>query len=92
VGAVRALNPATGQVAWEYRLFSPLGLDCFRRLGIWCLGHDEGQAFALQASTGKLLLAIQAGGVAHSNPMTYLSDGKQAGGVGWECFVLFGLE
>jgi alcohol dehydrogenase (cytochrome c) len=93
-GAVRALNPATGQVAWEYRLFSPPWAGLLSTAGNLVFGAtNEGQAFALQASTGKLLWRFQAGGVARSNPMTYLSDGKQqvAVGVGNVLYV-FGLE
>jgi alcohol dehydrogenase (cytochrome c) len=93
-GAVRALNPATGQVAWEYRLFSPPWAGLLSTAGNLVFGAtNEGQAFALQASTGKLLWRFQAGGVARSNPMTYLSDGKQqvVVGVGNVLYV-FGLE
>ena len=38
---------------------------------------NEGQIFALQASTGKLLWKFQGGGAVRSNPMSYLSEGKQ---------------
>ena len=37
----------------------------------------EGQMFALNATDGKPLWRFQGGGTVRSNPMSYLSDGKQ---------------
>jgi alcohol dehydrogenase (cytochrome c) len=37
----------------------------------------EGDFFAVDASTGKLLWRIQTGGAIWSNPISYLSEGKQ---------------
>jgi len=38
---------------------------------------SEGQVFALQGDTGKLLWRFQAGSTARGNAMSYMSDGKQ---------------
>jgi alcohol dehydrogenase (cytochrome c) len=77
-GAVRAFEPGTGTVAWEYRLFSPPWSGLLSTGGNLVFGStNEGQVFALAASTGKPVWRFQAGGAGRSNPMTYLSDGKQ---------------
>jgi alcohol dehydrogenase (cytochrome c) len=77
-GAVRAYNPATGQMAWEHRLFSPPWSGLLSTGGGLVFGAtNEGQFYALNAATGKLLWRFQGGGMARSNPMSYLSDGKQ---------------
>jgi alcohol dehydrogenase (cytochrome c) len=93
-GAIRALNPATGALAWEYRLFTPPWAGVLSTAGNLVFGStNEGQAFALQASTGKPLWRYQAGGAARSNPISYSSDGKQyvAMAIGNALYV-FGLE
>ena len=77
-GAVRALHPATGQLAWEYRLYSPPWAGLLSTAGNVVFGSTmEGPCYGLQASTGKLLWRYQAGGQGHTNPISYLSDGKQ---------------
>jgi alcohol dehydrogenase (cytochrome c) len=77
-GAVRALEPATGVVKWEHKLFSPPWAGLLSTAGnIVFGGTNEGQFFALQASTGKPLWRFQAGGAARSNPVSYSVDGKQ---------------
>jgi alcohol dehydrogenase (cytochrome c) len=93
-GAVRAFHPVTGEVAWEHRLFSPPWSGLLSTAGGLVFGGtNEGQAYALQASTGKPLWRFQAGGQARSNPMSYLYDGKQyvAMAMGNALYV-FGLE
>ena len=40
-------------------------------------GSEEGDFFALDASTGKSLWNFQTGGEITANPITYLSNGKQ---------------
>jgi alcohol dehydrogenase (cytochrome c) len=56
-------------------------------------GTNEGQVFALQASTGKPLWRYQAGGMARSNPISFSMEGKQyvATTMGNSLYV-FGLE
>ncbi|MBM3739551.1 MAG: PQQ-dependent dehydrogenase, methanol/ethanol family [Acidobacteria bacterium] len=77
-GAIRAFKPATGEVVWEHKLFSPPFSGVLSTAGnIVFGGTNEGQFFALQGTTGKLLWKFQAGGISRSNPMSYLVDGKQ---------------
>lgn len=93
-GAVRAFEPATGTVKWEHKLFSPPWAGLLSTAGNLVFGGtNEGQLFALQASTGKPLWRFQAGGAARSNPISYAVDGKQyvAMALGNALYV-FGLE
>lgn len=77
-GAVRAFVPATGEMKWEYRLFSPPWAGLLSTAGNLVFGStNEGQVFALQASTGKPLWRYQTGGVGRGNPISYSVEGKQ---------------
>jgi len=90
----RAFNPATGELAWEHKLFSPPWAGLLSTAGNLVFGStSEGQVYALQASTGKPLWRFQAGGMARSNPMSYTSDGKQYFAVAMgNALYVFGLE
>ena len=78
-GAVRALKPATAEVAWEYKLHTPPYAGLLSTAGNLVFGAtNEGQFFALNANTGKELWRFQATSLlVRSNPMSYLADGKQ---------------
>jgi alcohol dehydrogenase (cytochrome c) len=77
-GAVRALVPQTGQLKWEYKLYSkPQAGILSTAGGLVFGGTDEGQFFALDAQNGKELWRAQLGGVIVAAPVTYLSQGKQ---------------
>lgn len=77
-GAVRAFDPATGNLKWEYKLFSPPWAGLLSTAGnVVFGGTNEGQIFALQSSSGKPLWRFHAGGAARSNPISYSTAGKQ---------------
>jgi alcohol dehydrogenase (cytochrome c) len=77
-GAVRALKPQTGEVAWEFKLQEPpWGGVMSTAGGLVFGGTTQGEIFALHASSGKPLWNFQAGGAVWSNPISYLSGGKQ---------------
>jgi alcohol dehydrogenase (cytochrome c) len=93
-GAVRALNPVTGEMKWEYKLFSPPWAGLLSTAGNLVFGStNEGQVFALSATTGTPLWRYQAGGAGRSNPISYSADGKQyvATTMGNSLYV-FGLD
>jgi alcohol dehydrogenase (cytochrome c) len=93
-GAVRAFELGTGKLVWQFSLFSPPWSGLLSTAGNLVFGAtNEGQAFARAASSGKLLWRFQAGGQARSNPMAYLSDGRQqiAMAIGNALYV-FGLK
>jgi alcohol dehydrogenase (cytochrome c) len=77
-GAIRALEPTSGELRWQYDLFSPPWAGVLSTGGGLVFGGcDEGYFFALDSATGKLLWRFQTGGKIVSNPISYLSDGKQ---------------
>jgi alcohol dehydrogenase (cytochrome c) len=77
-GAIRALRPQTGEVQWEFKLHTPpWGGVMSTAGGLVFGGTTQGEFFALDAATGKSLWHFEAGGDAHSNPISYLSGGKQ---------------
>ncbi len=77
-GAIRALEPATGAMKWEYRLHSPPWAGVLSTAGGLVFGGtNEGMLFALDATAGKQLWRFQTGGMVASNAISYLSGGKQ---------------
>jgi alcohol dehydrogenase (cytochrome c) len=78
-GAVRALDPKTGELRWEARLPSdPKTTEMGGLLstaGNLVFGGNSEQFFALDATTGKMLWKL--GGKIVASPVTYLSKGRQ---------------
>jgi alcohol dehydrogenase (cytochrome c) len=91
--AIRALEGATGQLKWEFKLLQP-GMDGVLSTAgnLVFSGTEEGNFFALDAETGKPLWDMQLGGPVHANPISFGVDGKQyvAIAAGWVLYV-FGL-
>src|SRR5215471_7656642 len=87
-GAIRALNPKTGDKVWEYKthtkpwsgVLTTAGHILFGANGGW-LSRDreemEAYFFALDADNGKELWRINLGGTMAANPITYLANGRQ---------------
>jgi alcohol dehydrogenase (cytochrome c) len=93
-GAVRALKPQTGEVQWEFKTQRPpVGGVMATAGGLVFGGTAQGEFFALDAASGKSLWNFRAGGAVYSNPISYLSGGKQqvAIAAGHAIFA-FGLE
>ena len=93
-GAVKALEPATGNVKWEFPMYSPSWSGVLTTAGgLVFVGAHEGDFFALDDTTGKLLWRFPTGGRIFANPVSYLSEGKQqvAIAAGHAVFA-FGLE
>jgi len=77
-GAIRALNPATGELKWEFKLLSGARAGVLTTAGDLLFGSsNEGDFYALDAAAGKLLWRFQTGGAMKANPISYLSGGKQ---------------
>jgi alcohol dehydrogenase (cytochrome c) len=93
-GAIRALEPASGELRWEYRLFSPPWAGVVSTAGGLVFGGcDEGYFFSLDAVSGKPLWRFQTGGKIIANPISYLSDGKQRVAIAaGHAMYVFGLE
>jgi alcohol dehydrogenase (cytochrome c) len=93
-GALRALRPLTGELAWEFKLRSPPWCGLLSTAGdLVFSGTMEGDFFALDAISGKLLWRFQTGGEIWSNPITYRFEGRQYVGVAsGSSLVVFGLD
>jgi alcohol dehydrogenase (cytochrome c) len=77
-GAIRAINPATGERVWEYRMsdVSDSGL-LTTATDLLFSGNREGHFFALNARDGKLLWTRYLGGQVAASPITWSVDGRQ---------------
>ena len=77
-GAIRALEPTTGKLAWEFKLVSPPWTGVMSTAGgLVISGSNEGNIFALDARTGKPLWNFHSGGQVSSNPISFHIDGHQ---------------
>jgi len=77
-GYVRALEVATGKQRWEFPLQSPPWAGLLSTAGGLVFGSaNEGYFFALDDATGKPRWRFQTGSAVFSNPISYLSDGRQ---------------
>jgi alcohol dehydrogenase (cytochrome c) len=78
VGALRAIDPATGRMQWEFRHPSPTWSGTLSTAGgLVFTGDAEGNFIALDATTGKPLWHFQMGGAVYASPMAYAVDGKE---------------
>ena len=77
-GALRALDWKTGDMRWEFRVHTPPWCGVLSTAGnLVFSGTMEGDFFALDAVSGKLVWRIQTGGAIWANPISYMSEGKQ---------------
>jgi alcohol dehydrogenase (cytochrome c) len=79
--AVRAINVATGEVRWEYKVGAPrlAGAGVMSTAsGLVFAGSEEGNFRALDSSTGKMLWESNTGNnIYGAAAMTYMLDGRQ---------------
>jgi alcohol dehydrogenase (cytochrome c) len=77
-GAIRALVATTGEMRWEFPLYSaPWAGVLSTAGGLVFSGSDEGNFYALDDSTGKPLWDFQTGGQIAANPISFTIDGRQ---------------
>jgi alcohol dehydrogenase (cytochrome c) len=79
VGALRALDPITGERKWEFKYLSPSTSGLLTTAsGLIFTGDPDGNAIALDSRTGKLLWRHQMGAPLHgTSAITYMVDGRQ---------------
>jgi alcohol dehydrogenase (cytochrome c) len=92
-GAVRAIDPQTGERKWEFKMvdYTESGV-LTTASNLLFTGSRAGNFFALNAATGALLWHVNLGGTVASGPVTYAVDGKQYVAVcGGSAMYAFGL-
>ena len=77
-GAVRAIDPRTGEKKWDFKMVD------YTESGVLTTASDlvfsggkEGNFFALDATNGALLWHVNLGGTVASGPVTYSVNGRQ---------------
>ena len=78
-GAIRAIDPATGERRWEFRHINPSFSGVLSTAsGLVFAGDTEGNLLALESKTGKLRWRYQMGSNLHGTaPVTFMLDGRQ---------------
>ena len=77
-GAVRALDPLTGETKWEHRLFRPPWAGLLSTAGgLIFAGTEDGYFKALDARNGAELWHMNLGGRVIASPMSFGVDGAQ---------------
>ena len=75
---MKALDPLTGELKWEFPYFSnPNGGALSTAGGVVFAGDSDGNFIALDARTGHDLWHGQLGAAIYSTAITYQQDGKQ---------------
>ncbi|UCH83217.1 MAG: methanol/ethanol family PQQ-dependent dehydrogenase [Candidatus Latescibacterota bacterium] len=78
IGALRAVDPKSGQIVWEYKNDAPLwGGVLATAGGLVFTGTPEGYLKAFDAKTGKELWKFQTGSGVVGCPVTWEMDGEQ---------------
>lgn len=82
VGALRAIDPVTGKIAWEHLEPMPLWAGVLTTAGnLVFTGTSDGYVKAFNAKDGKELWKFQTGSGVVSVPVTWEQDGKQYLGI-----------
>ena len=78
-GALRAIDPVTGDRQWEFQYPTPSTSGLMTTAsGLIFSGDNEGNVLALESRTGKLLWWYQLGANLHgTSAITYMVDGRQ---------------
>jgi alcohol dehydrogenase (cytochrome c) len=77
-GALRAIDPITGGVKWQFRYYSPSMAGVLSTASGLVFGSDmDGNLMAFDAAGGKNLWYFQTGSSIWAAPTTYMLDGRQ---------------
>jgi len=92
-GAIRALDPKTGDKKWDFKMVNYTESGVLSTAGDLVFGGGmDGMFVALDAKTGELLWHVNLGGPNASGPISYAIEGKQyVVGTGAGTLFVFGL-
>ena len=78
IGALKAIDPDTGEIKWEYHNGAPLWAGVMTTAGgLVFTGTPEGEFLALDDETGEVLWSFQTGSGIVGQPITWEMDGEQ---------------
>ena len=78
IGALKAIDPVTGKIKWNYKNPAPLwGGVLATAGGLVFTGTPEGKFLALDDETGKVIWSFQTGSGIVGSPITWKQDGEQ---------------
>ncbi len=77
-GAVRAIDPKTGEQKWEFKMLDVTDAGILTTASdLLFSGGREGYFYALDGRTGELLWKANVGGAVTSGPISYAVNGRQ---------------
>ncbi len=93
-GTVKAIDPRTGAIKWEYKVLTPPWGGVMSTAGNLVFGGTiQGVIFALNATTGERLWTFASNGPVYGTAISYLADGKQFVSIpAGDVIVTFGLD
>ena len=78
IGSLKAIDPVSGDIKWEYRNAAPLWSGVMTTAGgLVFFGTPEGHLKALDDETGEVLWQFQTGSGIVGQPITWEMDGEQ---------------
>lgn len=78
IGSLKAIDPMTGKVKWNYKNKSPLwGGILTTAGGLVFMGTPEGKLLAFDDETGEILYSFQVGSGIIGSPVTWEQNGEQ---------------
>ncbi|SCA57988.1 Quinoprotein ethanol dehydrogenase [Candidatus Terasakiella magnetica] len=77
IGALKAIDPRTGKIKWEYRNNAPLWGGVMTTDELVFTGTPEGYLKAFDAESGKEVWKFQTGSGIVASPITWSQDGEQ---------------
>ncbi len=78
IGSLKAIDPDTGDLKWEYKNDAPLWSGVMTTAGgLVFFGTPEGEFIALDDDTGEKLWSFQTGSGIVGQPVTWEQDGEQ---------------
>jgi alcohol dehydrogenase (cytochrome c) len=78
IGSLKAMDPDTGEIKWEYKNDAPLWAGVMTTAGgLVFTGTPEGEFIAFDDETGEKLWSFQTGSGIVGQPITWEQDGEQ---------------
>ena len=78
IGSLKAVDPITGKIVWEYKNNAPLWGGVLATAGnLVFTGNPEGYLMAFNAKTGEMVYKFNTGSGVVSSPITWEQDGEQ---------------